>query len=189
MKCAHAQCSAPAVAKGLCKYHYKAAKYGRPPRPTRGMTLSQRLDHYTDSSGGPDACWLWTGHTDTCGYGMIGAGSRKFKAHRVRWEVTFGPPGELQVLHRCDTPACNNPRHLFLGTPASNAADREGKGRGNQPKGERAARSRVSEAQARRILFGGESPIALSRELGISVGTIYHIRRRLTWRHLGEKHE
>ena len=188
MKCSAENCNALATAKGFCKYHYKVDRYGRKPRATRGMTLSQRLEFYTDSSGGPDSCWVWTGHVDGCGYGMIGTSAgRKERAHRIRWALTFEPPGSLQVLHRCDNPRCNNPAHLFLGTHLDNMADRDAKGRGNQPKGEQAARCKLSEQQARRIKFGGESPIQLARELGVSVGTIHHIRRGVSWRHLGEK--
>lgn len=185
MKCGVDGCAAPAVVRGRCKYHYRVHQSGRTPRPTRGMTLTQRLEFYTDSSGGPDACWLWTGHTDGCGYGMIGVpeGGKK-RAHRVRWAIEHGDPGDLQVLHSCDTPGCNNPRHLLLGTHQDNMADRDAKGRGNQPKGERAAKSRLTEPQARRVRDGGESPILLARELGVSVATIHHIRRRLTWRHI-----
>jgi hypothetical protein len=187
MKCGVNGCAAPAVAKGMCKYHYKSCKYGHTPRPTRGMTLTQRLEYYTDSSGGADSCWLWTGHTDSSGYGMIGVpeGGKK-RVHRVRWALEHGDPGALQVLHSCDTPRCNNPRHLFLGTHRDSMADRDAKGRGNQPKGARAARSRLTEAQALRVRDGGEDPIALARELGVSKATIYHIRRKYTWRHLGD---
>jgi hypothetical protein len=45
------------------------------------------------------------------------------------------------VLHRCDTPACVNPDHLFLGTAKDNALDREAKGRGRWSRSASGARA------------------------------------------------
>jgi hypothetical protein len=56
-------------------------------------------------------------------------------AHRVSWVLTNGPiPDGAQVLHRCDTPACINPAHLFLGDHQANMRDKATKGRTNSTK-------------------------------------------------------
>lgn len=93
-------------------------------------------------------CWLWTGGIDRKGYGMS---SRKLygeaSAHRLLWSIHRGPiPDGLNVLHRCDTPPCVNPDHLFLGTHKDNATDRDRKGRGVPPP--RVQRKREREALA-----------------------------------------
>lgn len=80
----------------------------------------------------PEAgCWIWIGRCKASGYGRIGIGrNRQFMAHRVSWELHRGPiPAGKYVCHKCDTPACVNPDHLFLGSAEDNAKDRESKAR------------------------------------------------------------
>lgn len=79
-------------------------------------------------------CWLWRGSLDGGGYGQISTaqGFAPAKAHRVSWEMRNGPiPDGMVVCHTCDTPACVNPDHLFIGTQQDNMRDCSRKNRIN----------------------------------------------------------
>lgn len=75
-------------------------------------------------------CVLWMVGADKNGYGKIAFNSKDWRAHRLSYHLLKGPvlSGDL-VCHKCDTPACINPDHLFIGTPLSNMQDKVKKGR------------------------------------------------------------
>lgn len=83
----------------------------------------------------PDGCWLWMGALNSMGYGWTplleeGTRARRVLAHRYAYFLGYGDfPKELCVLHRCDTPRCCRPDHLFLGTKKENSQDMAAKGR------------------------------------------------------------
>jgi hypothetical protein len=83
----------------------------------------------------PDGgCWLWNGAVQHNGYGYLHVGGRferrPVRAHRFSWELHRGPiPEGMHVCHSCDTPACVNPDHLFLGSRSDNMRDCASKGR------------------------------------------------------------
>lgn len=76
-------------------------------------------------------CWLWLGRRGARGYGQVGfRGFKTRQAHRVSWLIHNGPiPDGLFVCHKCDTPPCVNPDHLFLGTCQDNLTDMARKNR------------------------------------------------------------
>lgn len=81
---------------------------------------------------GRNACWEWQG--PRCyKYGstsILGRGRTRL-AHRVSYELAFGPIGDVKMLvcHKCDNPLCVRPSHFFLGTNAENYRDCVAKGR------------------------------------------------------------
>jgi hypothetical protein len=72
----------------------------------------------------PTGCWLYTGAWDGEGYGIVSRNRRRIRAHRFFYEKLVSPiPTGLILCHRCDTPACVNPDHLYPGTHESNSLD------------------------------------------------------------------
>ena len=69
-------------------------------------------------------CWFWIGASSS-GYGTLRINGRIEKAHVVSYRFHFGePPKGRFILHRCDTPQCVRPDHIYAGTPAENQRDR-----------------------------------------------------------------
>lgn len=70
-------------------------------------------------------CWLWTMCVDKDGYGIFQEKTRTtVKAHRFSWKVHRGDVAKgTFICHKCDTPSCVNPEHLFLGTALENNRD------------------------------------------------------------------
>lgn len=73
-------------------------------------------------------CILWNAACRD-GYGLLHVDGKLVQATHVSWFLKHGSWPTLHVLHRCDNPPCINPDHLFEGTDADNAADRDAKGR------------------------------------------------------------
>ena len=77
-----------------------------------------------------DGCWLWQGGCNRSGHGRMYWRGTVCLAHRIAWEITFGPiPSGLVIRHACDVRQCVNPSHLVLGTQAENNADTRARGR------------------------------------------------------------
>lgn len=86
-------------------------------------------------------CWIWAGAKNSDGYGSFKLNGRAEKSHRIAYILKHGSiPNGMHVLHRCDTPACCNPDHLFLGTHQDNIKDMDSKGRRGVAVGDRNGR-------------------------------------------------
>jgi HNH endonuclease len=117
----------------LCHKHARLqGLYGETTNPRERMFWAQ-----VDQSGGPDACWPWTGYVHPNGYGQFGAHTPGTKLpHRIAYEYLVGPIPEGKMLdHLChtndpDCPGgnsdphrrCCNPGHLEPVEPRINIA-------------------------------------------------------------------
>ncbi len=133
-----------------------------------------------------DGCWNWTAATSKSGHGIATIGGRRCYVHRYLFGIFNGPipPGKV-VRHRCDNPACCNPAHLILGTPAQNVADRCARGR--SARGESNGRSRLSADQVIELYtrwHAGEGSTSLATEYGITDRAVRLIIHGRNWRHL-----
>jgi len=138
-----------------------------------------------DRSSSPDDCWLWTGALSP--YGNFYYDKKRIYAHRFSFTITYGDiPNGVLICHKCDNPACCNPRHLFLGSSQDNNQDCLAKGRHKCARmpGSKNAAAKLSEQQVLEIrgLKMRHKDIALL--YGVSKATIDDIRGRVTWKHI-----
>jgi hypothetical protein len=137
-----------------------------------------------------DWCWNWSGSKNALGYGRLFISKTKaVMAHRFSWEIHQGQiPKGLLVLHRCDTPSCVRPDHLFLGTSKDNSQDMVKKIRNKRGTGHHNAK--LTEDQVRMILrakkgngrFWGRKEMA--KKLGLSLTHIRAIANGKWWKHV-----
>ena len=132
-------------------------------------------------------CWLWTGQLGTKGYGQFRDGSGAWwLPHRLSWAIANkADPGRLYVCHKCDVPACVNPKHMYLGTPQDNNSDRVQKGHQHDACGERNSQARLTRQQVveiRNEYTSSNTTIAdLARKHRLSVGAVRSMLRGQTW--------
>jgi hypothetical protein len=145
--------------------------------PVKAKPFAERVFPVPESG-----CHLFDGAWTKQGYGAIKINGRMISAHRVAWELENGPiPDGLDALHKCDTPACVNPAHIFIGTHAENMRDKYRKGRARHTRGEGHGPTKLTEAQVRAIRVDPRSPYLACRDYGVSPKAVYDIRSGKNW--------
>lgn len=98
-------------------------------------------------------CWLWTAATTNEGYGKIQAYGKLVLATHASWFLRYGKWPKDCVLHKCDTPGCIRPEHVFEGDKADNNRDMLLKGRasGGSLKGVSNPRAKLTKRAVRAI--------------------------------------
>lgn len=149
------------------------------------LPLSQRLESNSERIT-ESGCQIWTASLNSRGYGHLRVNGIMQRAHRLSFQLNKGAiPKDGIICHKCDTPSCINPDHLFMGSHADNMEDRNKKKR--QAFGERNAASVLCEADVLCIkirLKDGDSHRAIAKDYSVSKSTITWISLGKTWRHL-----
>jgi hypothetical protein len=121
-------------------------------------------------------CWHWIGSNDGKGYGRLylrkeGKTSVFIRAHKLSWLIhnPLMPIKHLNVLHKCDNPSCVNPDHLFLGTEADNAKDRDSKNR--QAKGFKNGSAFLSDFEVKEIRRLYSTKLYTQKQLALAFKT------------------
>lgn len=187
MKCSFNGCERDAVCKGYCDKHYRRVlrrgdvnDFGSR-KVEDGDAVERFHKKYEISKSG---CWIWTAGTRPNGKGVQYPrhwtdDGRSTGAHRFSFQLAHGPiPQSMYVCHKCDTPLCVNPDHLFVGTHKDNMQDmvtkkRSFTGRGEDKKG----RAKLTNQQADQIRKMDVSHSKIAAMFGVSQTTISRIKR------------
>lgn len=163
------------------------------------VPVADRFWSKVDTTGGPDACWIWQGPKRDTGYGYTTDFWKKILAHRMAYELTYGPvPPGKNVCHSCDVRDCVNPAHLWAGSQSENLRDaaakgRLGKGPRNPKRGEASSQTTLTEADVRAMRAAYQPGTSrgqrvtirsLARKYGVTSSCVHRIIRREAWSHI-----
>ena len=143
-------------------------------------TLRAYMEARIDKSGGPAACWPWTGGRDRKGYPKGKYEGRTIRAHRVYACV----PQDMLACHVCDNPPCCNPAHIVPGTPLFNNRDRATKGRNADKRGEKHHLAKITEEDVRAIRAATGTQAAIAAQYGVNQAAVSMIRSGKRWGHV-----
>jgi hypothetical protein len=191
MKCSVDGCDRAADVRGWCRAHYKRWRRhgdptaGQPPRGDAQRFVGQAIAYIGD------ACLTWPFARSRAGYGIVRIGGRNHIVSRFICETVNGaaPTPLHEAAHSCGKghEGCVNPRHLRWATSAENGRDMVEDG--NSTRGQKNARAKLTEVDARQIirLHRTEHQKVTARRFGVSVSQICAIQNGKSWAWLSEK--
>lgn len=144
------------------------------------MRFYNKIENYSDSQ----SCWFWIGGKDKDGYGKFGINYKHYRANRVAyWIYNHIDPGDLDVLHTCNTPSCVSPKCLILGTPVENTQYIIACGRRQNQYGTNNPQNILTEEQVIEIrkLCGKLSQKQIATKYNISQSAVSLIYLRKNW--------
>lgn len=140
--------------------------------------------------GNESGCWIWGGAEHSCGYGQMSFSIpyvRQFRCHRLSLAIHGIEFSDRDVVcHKCDTPLCVNPTHLFVGTHALNHLDCVAKRR--HVMGEMSSNAKLSAEAVREIRECAKSEKGWQRKMmekyGVSKSVVSCAAHKRTWKHV-----
>jgi hypothetical protein len=187
VNCMFDDCERKATSKGYCDKHYRRIlkrgnvfDYGS--RMVAEGNAEERF--YKKYSIRQNGCWIWTAGTrlnsKKVAYPRHWTDDKKsIGAHRFSFELFKGKiPIGMYVCHKCDTPLCVNPDHLFIGTHNDNMSDMVRKKRSFTGRGERKkGRAKLNNQQANKIREMNLPQSKIAELFKVSQSTIGRIKR------------
>lgn len=149
---------------------------------SRLMTsLIERFNKYV-APPNDKGCMLWTGSIRGKGYGGIKVDGKMQIASRVAYLLYKGDPGTGIVCHKCNTPACVNPEHLYLGSYSDNTQQAVREGRQFVATGELNGSAKLNWDEVAEIRRDPRSQRKIAADYGVSQLHISRIKRNLLWK-------
>lgn len=134
-----------------------------------------------------NGCWLWNRGKNQKGYGLVKINGSMRPVHRLVLGEKLGRAvrSGMDACHKCHTPSCVNPDHLYEGTRRQNVQDMIDAGRAGQR-----ARYRSDDflLEVRKSLLKGESQSSIAARLNVNKSTISRINTGKTWNTQGNIH-
>lgn len=186
--CSAAGCTNAKKTSLYCpKHNYRMRKYGSAEKPINATMKWLLLN--IKSCG--EECLIWPFYRDKDGYAKVTVRGKSKSAHRISCESINGMPfgGAYSCLHSCGNGhlGCVNPKHLYWGSPAQNAADRISHAiSAGQPASPRAKLIVSQVIEIRKRLSDGESRRLLAKEFNVSKAAVHDIASGRSWAFLAE---
>src|SRR5208282_1213430 len=152
-----------------------------------GNKYTRKKIEYTINENG---CHICISHClNKKGYPVIKRNKKMLKISRYLWEQKNGLiPEGICVLHKCDTPACINVDHFFLGTQLDNLKDMNEKNRRKDAIvfGEKNGNHKLTEKQVFQIIEESGTQKEIAKKYDISQTQVFRIKHRQRWKYLNK---